>query len=34
MAYVEPQYTKGQVNRAGRILANPSEFELEEILNP
>lgn len=30
MAFVEPQYTKGQVNRAGQILSAPDQYSLQE----
>lgn len=30
MAFVEPQYTKGEVNKAGRILANHGSYSTEE----
>jgi hypothetical protein len=30
MAYVEPLFTKGQINRAGQILVNPEGYSLEE----
>ncbi len=30
MAFVEPQYTKGQVNRAGQILVDPEAFSLQD----
>ena len=30
MAFVEPQYTKGQVNRAGQILVNPDAYSIQD----
>lgn len=30
MAYVEPQFTKGQINKAGQILVSPENYSQEE----
>jgi len=30
MAFVEPKYTKNQVNRAGDILADPASYSVKE----
>lgn len=31
MAFIEPQYTKGQVNRAGQVLAHPDAYSPEDM---